>query len=97
MYILWRKARALNIANFILCLSLYNEFLVLDLGHVLNIISITFSLFRVEQVNKDSIETFFNSHVNFMRDTFGVLLFLYTVMHSKVNSVTFVFIKTCKY
>lgn len=41
--------------------------------------------FRVEQVNKDSIETFFNNHISFMRDTFGVLLFLYTVMHSKVK------------
>ncbi|XP_025411285.1 ubiquitin carboxyl-terminal hydrolase MINDY-3 isoform X2 [Sipha flava] len=41
------------------------------------------SMLKVEQVNKDSIETFFNNHISFMRDTFGVLLFLYTVMHSK--------------
>jgi len=40
---------------------------------------------RVEQVNKDSVETFFNNHISFLRDTFGVLLFLYTVMCSKVN------------
>lgn len=36
-------------------------------------------------MNKDGIETFFNDHISFLRDTFGVLLFLYTVMLSKVN------------
>jgi len=41
------------------------------------------SMLKVEQVNKNSIETFFNNRISFMRDTFGVLLFLYTVMHSK--------------
>jgi len=41
------------------------------------------SMLKVEQVNKDSIETFLNNHISFMRDTFGVLLFLYTVMCSK--------------
>lgn len=60
----------------------YFEF-VYAVGCVLIIMSVTF--FRVEQVNKDSIETFFNNHISFMRDTFGVLLFLYTVMHSKVK------------
>ncbi|XP_008185837.1 ubiquitin carboxyl-terminal hydrolase MINDY-3 [Acyrthosiphon pisum] len=41
------------------------------------------SMLKVEQVNKDSIETFFNDHISFLRNTFGVLLFLYTVMRSK--------------
>jgi len=31
------------------------------------------------------METFINNHISFMRDTFGILLFLYTVMRSKVN------------
>ncbi|VVC31678.1 Hypothetical protein CINCED_3A020920 [Cinara cedri] len=41
------------------------------------------SVLKVEQVNKDNLETFFSNNISFMRDTFGVLLFLYTVMHSK--------------
>ncbi|XP_050436276.1 ubiquitin carboxyl-terminal hydrolase MINDY-3 homolog [Adelges cooleyi] len=41
------------------------------------------SMLKVERVNKDCIEAFFNERISFMRDTFGILLFLYTVMHSK--------------
>lgn len=76
----------MNIPGFIQCLSVY-----MFNFHISTLMDIWiyFYGFRVEQVNKDCVESFFSNHISFMRGTFGILLFLYTVMHSKVNKISY--------
>lgn len=44
------------------------------------------SLFRVLSVDSsDEVEAFYLERIQMLRETFGVLLFLYSVMYTKVN------------
>lgn len=68
------------------CVYSITEYFVHKKTNAIHPYLMSLSLFRVLSVDSsDEVEAFYLERIQMLRETFGVLLFLYSVMYTKVN------------